>query len=58
MATRDLIYSGTVNEKDDPLIIVHGGSDQADDVNHGHVFAIWKLNVFLGMTRPSPHDWH
>lgn len=47
-AARDLIYSGTVNEHEDPLIILRGGSHEPDGENQGHVFAVWKLNVFLG----------
>ena len=46
--TKDLIYSGTVNETEEPLIIVHGTSEGADDDGQGHVFAIWKATVFLG----------
>ncbi|KAI9840348.1 MAG: hypothetical protein M1838_004117 [Thelocarpon superellum] len=48
---RDLIFSGTVNELEDPLIIVHGGAPDSEEEDPGHVFAVWKLNVFLGRPR-------
>ncbi|PGH15549.1 hypothetical protein AJ79_02331 [Helicocarpus griseus UAMH5409] len=47
--TRDLIYSGTVGDNEDPLVVVNEVEDDEDVVNH--VFVIWKLDTFLNRPR-------
>lgn len=50
-AGRELIYKGSVQDTDEPLIVVQG-SDEADDANNdGHILLIWKLSAFLGRPR-------
>ena len=50
-AGRELIYKGSVQDTDEPLMIVQG-SDEADDANNdGHILLIWKLSAFLARPR-------
>ncbi|ESZ92214.1 hypothetical protein SBOR_7401 [Sclerotinia borealis F-4128] len=50
-AGRELIYKGSVQDTDEPLIVVQG-SDEADDANNdGHILLIWKLSAFLARPR-------
>ena len=47
---RDLVFSGDVQEPDDPLIIVHDSDPEGDDGSEGstpYVFVLWKANAFL-----------
>lgn len=43
----ETIYSGSVQESEDPLIIVQGPDENSRSSNEGHVLVIWKLPVFL-----------
>ena len=47
---KELVYSGRIQDFEDPLIIVHG-SGRSNNSGKGHVMAVWKLNVFLGMLK-------
>ncbi|KAF7895127.1 hypothetical protein EAF00_006941 [Botryotinia globosa] len=50
-AGRELIYKGSVQENDEPLIVVQG-SNEADGINNdGHILLIWKLSAFLARPR-------
>ncbi|TGO42887.1 hypothetical protein BHYA_0004g00130 [Botrytis hyacinthi] len=50
-AGRELIYKGSVQENDEPLIVVQG-SDEADGTNNDdHILLIWKLSAFLARPR-------
>ncbi|KAK2784527.1 hypothetical protein FQN52_008948 [Onygenales sp. PD_12] len=46
---RDLIFSGTVSDTEDPLVVVNEVEGDEDVVNH--VFVIWKLDAFLNRPR-------
>ncbi|PGH33362.1 hypothetical protein GX50_03839 [[Emmonsia] crescens] len=46
---RDLIFSGTVSDDEDPLVVVNEVEDEEDVVNH--VFVIWKLDTLLNRPR-------
>ncbi|OAX83434.1 hypothetical protein ACJ72_02197 [Emergomyces africanus] len=46
---RDLIFSGTVNDDEDPLVVVNEVEDEEDVVNY--VYVIWKLDTFLNRPR-------
>ncbi|OJD18851.1 hypothetical protein AJ78_01184 [Emergomyces pasteurianus Ep9510] len=46
---RDLIFSGTVSDDEDPLVVVNEVDDEEDVVNH--VYVIWKLDTFLNRPR-------
>ncbi|SPN96891.1 uncharacterized protein DNG_00411 [Cephalotrichum gorgonifer] len=51
----DLIFSGTVEDMDDPFIVVDesdaGSSEGDEDEHEQHVYAIWKMPVFLARPR-------
>lgn len=51
----DVIFSGTVQDMDDPFIIVdesEAGSEGSEaEVQEQHVYAIWKMSVFLARPR-------
>lgn len=42
---RDVIFSGTVSDDEDPLVIVNEVENAEDVVNY--VYVIWKLDTFL-----------
>lgn len=44
-SSKDLIYSQTVDRKDDPFVIVDEAVEDGGDGNHAYV--IWKSEAFL-----------
>ncbi|KAA8566935.1 hypothetical protein EYC84_010031 [Monilinia fructicola] len=48
-AGRELIYKGSVQDTDEPLIVVQGSDEAAND--DGHILLIWKLSAFLARPR-------
>ncbi|RAL63799.1 hypothetical protein DID88_003443 [Monilinia fructigena] len=48
-AGRELIYKGSVQDTDEPLIVVQGSDEAAND--GGHILLIWKLSAFLARPR-------
>ncbi|KAL2371172.1 hypothetical protein RJ035_006603 [Blastomyces gilchristii] len=55
---RDVIFSGTVSEDEDPLVVVNEVEEAGDVVNH--IYVIWKLDTVLienvpqGQSNPQP----
>ncbi|RBQ94520.1 hypothetical protein VDGD_08778 [Verticillium dahliae] len=49
----DTIFEGVVEETDDPFIVVDAAeeSDSDDEQSQPHVYAVWKLPVFLSRPR-------
>lgn len=48
----DVIFSGTVQDMDDPFIIVdESGEGSEGEEQEQHVYAIWKMSVFLARPR-------
>ncbi|KAM0279490.1 hypothetical protein ACHAQH_004550 [Verticillium albo-atrum] len=49
----DTIFEGVVEETDDPFIIVDAAeeSDSDDEQTQPHIYAVWKLPVFLSRPR-------
>lgn len=47
--TRDLIFSDTVKESEDPMTVVQESVDSSSEENTGHLFLFWKLKAFLSM---------
>ena len=43
---RELLFAGTVDEREEPVVAFHGAGSEEDD-EPGHVLAVWKLDVFL-----------
>jgi hypothetical protein len=44
---KDLIFSGVVSEKEDPLVVVN--AFEGDEGEGNHVYVIWKIEAFLSM---------
>ncbi|KAH6685278.1 TRAPP trafficking subunit Trs65-domain-containing protein, partial [Plectosphaerella plurivora] len=49
----DIIFQGVVDETDDPFIVVDASedSDEDDEESQPHIYAVWKLPVFLARPR-------
>ncbi|KAH8693182.1 TRAPP trafficking subunit Trs65-domain-containing protein [Talaromyces proteolyticus] len=47
--TKDLIFSGTVHDKEDPLVVVN--IFEGDEESGNHVYVIWKIKAFLRRPR-------
>ena len=43
---QETIYNGTVQDGEDPLIIVQGPDDTSQP-SEGHILVVWKLAAFL-----------
>ncbi|KAH0544067.1 hypothetical protein FGG08_001685 [Glutinoglossum americanum] len=48
---KELIYSGRIQDFEDPLIIVHGPGEAGNGVEKSHIVTVWKLNVLLSRPR-------
>jgi hypothetical protein len=46
-SSHELIYSGSVQESEDPLIVVQGPNESQDIPGDGHILVVWKLSAFL-----------
>ncbi len=44
---QETIYSGSVQDSEDPLIIVQGPDDADQSSGEGHILVVWKLAAFL-----------
>ncbi|KAG9248019.1 TRAPP trafficking subunit Trs65-domain-containing protein [Calycina marina] len=44
---QEVIYNGSIQDSDDPLIIVQGPDETERDSGDGHILAVWKLSAFL-----------
>lgn len=44
---REVIYSGAVQDSEDPLIVVHGAEETDTNSGHGHILVVWKMPAFL-----------
>jgi len=50
-AGQEIIYSGSVQNSEDPLIVVQGPDESEDSSGEGHILVVWKLCAFLGRPR-------
>lgn len=50
-ANHEIIYSGSVDPKQDPLIIVQGPDDDDKNNDEGHVLVLWKQSIVI--SRPA-----
>ncbi len=48
---RDLIFSDTVKESEDPITVVQESDDNSDEENSGHLLVFWRLKAFLSRAR-------
>lgn len=46
-SSQELIFSGSVQDSEDPLIVVQGPDETQDDPGEGHILVVWKLSAFL-----------
>lgn len=44
-SARDLIFSGVVDDKEEPLVVVN--AFEGDEGSGNHVYVIWKIEAFL-----------
>jgi hypothetical protein len=44
---QEIIYSGSVEDSEDPLIIVQGSDDIDQNSTEGRILVVWKLAAFL-----------
>ncbi|KAH8663065.1 TRAPP trafficking subunit Trs65-domain-containing protein [Tricladium varicosporioides] len=44
---QEVIYSGSVQDSEDPLIIVQGPDETEESGSAGHILVVWKLSAFL-----------
>lgn len=45
--TRDLIFSDTLKESEDPITVVQGSDDNSDEGTTAYLFVFWRLKAFL-----------
>ncbi|PQE11150.1 TRAPP trafficking subunit trs65 domain-containing protein [Rutstroemia sp. NJR-2017a BVV2] len=50
-AGRELIYQGSIQDTEDPLIVVQGAEEGEESDKGGHILAVWKQSVFLARPR-------
>ena len=43
----EVIYSSSVQDNEDPLIVVQGPGESEDGDGEGHILVVWKLSAFL-----------
>ncbi|KAI9878110.1 MAG: hypothetical protein M1830_001869 [Pleopsidium flavum] len=48
---KDLIFSDSVKETEDPVIVLQGSEDESDEVDDRYILVFWKLKAFLSRPR-------
>lgn len=49
--SQEVIYTGTVEDTEDPLIVVQGPDENVTTGGEGHILVVWKMAAFLGKPR-------
>ena len=44
---QEVIFNGSVQDSDDPLIVVQGPDESEEKPGQGHILVVWKLSAFL-----------
>lgn len=44
---QEVIFNGSVQNTDDPLIVVQGPDESEENPGEGHILVVWKLSAFL-----------
>ncbi len=44
---QEIIYNGSVQDSEDPLIVVQGPDQTDSTASQGHILVVWKLSAFL-----------
>lgn len=47
LPAHEVIYSSSVQDSEDPLIVVQGPDDSDEGEGEGHILMVWKLSAFL-----------
>ncbi|TVY85361.1 hypothetical protein LSUE1_G000303, partial [Lachnellula suecica] len=45
--TQEVIYNGSVQDSEDPLIVVQGPDESEGGSGAGHILVVWKISTFL-----------
>jgi hypothetical protein len=45
--SQEVIYNGSIQDSEDPLIVVQGPDESEGDAGKGHILVVWKLSAFL-----------
>lgn len=53
-AAKDVVFAGTVNNKEDPLVVVN--VFEGTEGSGNHVYVIWKVNAFLRESSSLLHN--
>ncbi|KAI9722360.1 MAG: hypothetical protein M1812_001832 [Candelaria pacifica] len=49
--TRDTVWTEVIKKSEDPIIVVQGSEEDSSEEDSPYVYAIWKLDPFLGRPR-------
>ncbi|KAH8592412.1 TRAPP trafficking subunit Trs65-domain-containing protein [Bisporella sp. PMI_857] len=49
--SQEVIYTGSIQDSEDPLIIVQGPGESEQHAGKEHILVIWRLSAFLGRPR-------
>lgn len=44
---QEIIYNGSIQDTEDPLIVVQGPDEESSSVSQGHILIVWKLSALL-----------
>lgn len=44
---QEVIYNGSIQDGEDPILVVQGPDDTAQSSSEGHILVVWKLSAFL-----------
>lgn len=44
---QEIIYNGSVQDGEDPIVVVQGPEDSGDSPSDGHILVVWKMSAFL-----------
>ncbi|KAH7403481.1 TRAPP trafficking subunit Trs65-domain-containing protein [Cadophora sp. MPI-SDFR-AT-0126] len=53
---QEVIYNGSVQDSEDPLIIVQGPDETDPSAGEGHILIVWKMSAFLVRPRLRLHN--
>ncbi|KAG9235629.1 TRAPP trafficking subunit Trs65-domain-containing protein [Amylocarpus encephaloides] len=44
---QEIIYTGSVQDSEDPVVVVQGPDESEGSTGNGHILVVWKLSAFL-----------
>ncbi len=48
---QEIIYNGSIEDSEDPIIVVQGPDEVVQDPEAGHILVVWKMSAFLARPR-------